>query len=701
MLRATMRSTFCLFAVGIGLLSSGLDASTTRAQTPSAARSNLRQGLKAYQSGRYAAAIPPLRKVTEAGTLNPRPYAALSLALLRTEKSQEAEQVVADGIDRLGSHPLLRLVRAEVLLQQGDFGKALSIYRALEPQATDTASAKGAGEAFLTPDLIRNRLGKVHQRIGTRAYAGGDTARAMRHLKVAREQVPGSAAVYSNLGVLHLKQGRAEKALEMAHAGLERADPQTKAFDRLLRVKASALRKTGDSKALAGVYEQLADRHPQDVQIQVAYAEALINAGSRKKSLQHFRTLLDRFPTERRVYEALINVYDRYKNTKGALKILRRMQENFPEDPEVLRRIAGRLEDLRRLSDARAAYDSVLTQTGDTLQVAEAVARTFEAQDSLPAAAVQYRIALRQPASPDALYRDLGRVLEKAGRWEAALVVYRRWEAHADVVPLVHQGRAFERLNRPDSAVAAYEAALSRGSDHPLPSARLSRLYSRRNRPEVAFERAVEALRRGLNGDVPLKKQPSGSPSPSIQGVPTAQKRRRRRTARRWQKSLTEAFALLTERYPRSRVMPVLEELLANHPNMGRLHLLVGRYHRRSGDLSQARHHLRRAAELMPRAPSVHLAMGRVATAQGDTTAALRSYRRAFDLDPSDSVASSALIRLHRKQGRLDTLIRRWRRRYETRPTDALRQSLLEALHKAGRYEEARQIGATEADSTS
>lgn len=696
-----MRSVFCLFAVGIGLLSSGLDVSTTRAQTPSAVRSNLWQGLKAYQSGRYAAAIPPLRKATEAGTLSPRAYAALSLALLRTENPREAEQVVTTGIDRLGTHPVLRLARAEVLMQQGASEKALSLYRALETQAVDTASAKEVGGAVLTPSLIQNRLGRAHQQLGTQAYASGDTARALRHLRAARQRVPGSAAVYSNLGVLHLKQGRAEKALEMTRTGLEHADPQAETFDRLLRIKASALQKTGDSKALAGVYEQLVDRHPQDVQIQVAYAQALVNGGSRKKGLRHFWTLLDRFPTERSVYEALISVYDRYENTKGALQVLRRMQKRFPKDPKVLRRIAGRLEELRRLGDARAAYDSVLTRTGDTLQVGRAIARTFEAQDSLSAAAVQYRRALRQPSAPEALYRDLGRVLEKAGQWKAALEVYRRWTTRADVTPLVHQGRVFERLSQPDSAVAAYERAVDQGTNHPLPHARLARLYSRRGRPGAAFEHAREALRQGLGGDVLLKDQSPSSSGPSVRGVLKAQQRRRRRTTERWRKSVTEAFALLTERYPRSRVTPVLEELLAAHPNAGRLHLLVGRYYRREGDPTRARRHLRQATKLMPREQSAHLAMGRAAVAQGDTTAALRSYRRAFALDPSASAVSSALIRLHREQGRLDALIRRWHRRYETSPTDALRQPLIEALHKAGRYRDARKIVEAAADSTS
>jgi Flp pilus assembly protein TadD len=68
----------------------------------------------------------------------------------------------------------------------------------------------------------------------------------------------------------------------------------------------------------------------------------------------------------------------------------------------------------------------------------------------------------------------------------------------------MHKGRMFERLGRPDSARAAYQTALDRGIDHPLPAARLASLHHRQNRPDDAFERAVDALRLGVSDDVPL-----------------------------------------------------------------------------------------------------------------------------------------------------------------------------------------------------
>jgi tetratricopeptide (TPR) repeat protein len=718
-----------LLAAGVALL--GLAPIAAVGQGASPAPPTLQQGLQAYQDGRYETAIPLLREAVAASPAQPRAHAALSLALLQTGQVDKARQAVVKGQRVAGPHPFLRLARAEVLMRQEAHGEALSIYRELRTQVSSSSAASSATR--LTPELLRRRTGQAHQQLGRQAYAQGDTARAQRHFETALDQAPEALSVYANLGVLHLKQGRPEHARTLAEQGLRRldqraggreADPSALPDEaraaltgRLLRLKASALQATGDAEAVAAVYERLADRRPQDVAVQIGYAQALISAGNRREGLKRFRALLDRFPGDRRVYDALIDLYDRYRNAEAALQVLRRMQTRFPEDPDVLRRIAERLEDLGRLDRAHAAYDSLLTRTGDTLQVAQARARLFEAQDSLAAAADQYRRALRQRLTSSSLPRDLGRVLEQAGRWTEALAVYRAWADRSDgPAPHMHQGRAHEHLGRTDSAAAAYRTALDRGSDHPLPAARLARMYYRKGNADAAFEQAVTALRQGLEGEVSLggassrstsrsaTGRPSGpggpadsvrtSDAPEVRagGVLTAQQRRRRRSARRWRRSVDRAFHLLTRHHSRSRIEPVLDTLLAEHPNAGRLHLLVGTYYEDEGALAAARRHLRRAATLTPRRPAGHRAMGRVAAAQGDTTSAIRAYKRALSADPEALGARQALIDLYRQQGRLDALIRRWRRRYDTRPTDALREALLEAYHKAGRYEAARTL---------
>jgi pentatricopeptide repeat protein len=662
-------------------------------------QSALRRGLTAYQEAQYDDAIPLLRTGVEAGTLRPRVYAALSLSLLRTDQPQEAERVVETGTGRLGATPILRLARAEVLVRQGRLSEALPIYEALEAKAASTAA--GDKDLGLTPSTLRNRIGRIHQKIGAQAFKEGDTTRARRRLEAARERIPDSAALYSNLGVLHLRQDRVNQALAMANQGLDQSPSKPSVTDQLLRLKASALQKKGKSDAVVPVYEQLAERHPNDVRIQIDHAQSLIDAREHEKGLKRFRHLLDRFPDDRRVYEALIDIYGRYKNTDGALRVLRRMQRQFPDDPEILRRIAERLEDLHRLTDARAAYDSVLTRTGDTLSVAQALGRTFEAQDSLAAAAAQYRRVRRQQPSSGAPYRDLGRVLEQRDRWEEVLDVYRQWEQQTrSAASSMHLGRAFEHRDELDGALTGYQNALSRGSSHPLPHARLAALYRQQDRPDSAFNHAVKALRLGVSGDMPL--QSSATDSSQVDSVTlTAQQRRRQRTAERWRTSTKAAFRLLTRRYPSQRVEPVLDDLLADHPNSGWLHLFVGRYYDTEGAAETARRHLRRATELMPHSSSPHLTMGRVAAAQGDTTTALRAYERALSVEPDTPSAYSALIRLYRARGRLDDLIRRWQRRYETRPSDQLHEALLEALHRAGRYDEARVLAASDSSSSS
>lgn len=657
------------------------------------------EGLQAYQDGRYEAAVPHLETALAADSLRPRVYAMLALSLSRTGRLGEAEAVLASGRQVVGGQPLLQMTRAELLRRKGHLAEALSVYQDLEKrQAQSRVSSGPMGPAFLS-----ERIGRVHRELGVEAHAAGDTARAQSHLRRALRKAP-SPGTYGDLGVLYLEQGRAHKALEMADSGLAEAPDTSEAAGRLLRLKASSLRRLGKTDPLADTYERLAALRPRDVEIQIGYGQALIRDGRQQAGIDHLRSLLGRFPSERRPYEALISLYDRYQNSERALQVLRQMRTRFPEDPEIVRRIADRLGALGRLGDAKATYDTLQTQTGNVAAAARARAEIYEAEGRYGRAAEEYRRALQEGPAQEPLFRDLGRAIEKDGRWLAALDIYERWVGQSrEPGPHVHRGRAFQHLGRLDSARLAYERALGREASHPLPAARLATLLWQEGRPDAAFDRAVEAIRLGLSGKPP-RQMPAGRVDTSAfdgEGVPSARQRRRQRASRWWRQSVDEAFAHLTRRYPRDRVDPALTKLQDAFPGAARLHLLLSRYYEDAGRSRAARRAASRAVELEPGVPETHRARARASVALGDTAAAISAYRRAFALDRTDRESVSALIDLREGQGRLETLIRRWRRRYGTRPSQPLREALIEALHKAGRYGEAQKIAqAAAADST-
>jgi len=263
--------------------------------------SSLREGLRAYQEGRYEAAVPHLEAALAADSLRPQAYATLALSLSQVGRPEEARAGLASGRRIAGEQPLLQMARAELLRQNGDLAEALSAYRELEKrQAGSKVSSGPMGPAFLS-----KRIGRVHRELGIEAHAAGDTARAQRHLRRALQEAP-SPGAYGDLGVLYLEQGRAQEALEMADSGLAEAPDTSEAAGRLLRLKVSALRRLEETAALADAYERLATLHPRDVEIQIGYGQALIQDGRQQAGIDHLRSLTSRFPEQRRPYEALI-----------------------------------------------------------------------------------------------------------------------------------------------------------------------------------------------------------------------------------------------------------------------------------------------------------------------------------------------------------------------------------------------------------
>jgi pentatricopeptide repeat protein len=696
-----LRPNFPACIIGAALLAlSLLDLALARpapAQRPTADSPALRQGLQAYQQGDFDRAIPLLRDALAADSLQPRAYIALSLSFLRTNRPERALATAEDGLRHFEDVLALRLAQAKAWVQQERYAQALKALERLETHLSNSPPSSSSGLGGPRLAQVQAQMGTLHRRLGQQRVAEGDTLQALDHFEHARHYLPDSAGVYNNLGVLYLQQERYDRALAVANAGLERADPKRAPYDRLFRLKASVLEQQGKRDALRSVYAQLAERHPNDVHIQLGYAQLLLSAGEHKRAMQQFSALLDRFPRERVVYNTLVNLYKRYGNLDNALNVLRRMQAHFPEDPEVLRRIAQLLEQQQRYADARATYDSLLALGGDTLRARRAIARTFEEEDSLSAAASRYQALLDDRSDDPDLLRALGQLYEENRQWSEAKRMYRRWAAVSEeAAPHIHLGRAFEVLNQPDSAFAAYQQAIQRDPTTPFPYARLALLYDERGQPNFSFDMALGALRTGL------EHTPSAShgQAPGVSRQKSRDEAQQAR-AKRHTQSIDTAFTHLTMHYEEARLQSAFGALLSEYSTSGRLHHLLGRYYRQAERLDRARRHLERAAQLTPETPAVHLELGRLHAAQGDTTQAITAYRRAMGLNASASAPYRALLRLHREQGRLDALITRWRDRYRVRPNATLREHLIEALHKAGHYDEARTIIDAAADSTS
>lgn len=109
---------------------------------------------------------------------------------------------------------------------------------------------------------------------------------------------------------------------------------------------------------------------------------------------------------------------------------------------------------------------------------------------------------------------------------------------------------------------------------------------------------------------------------------------------------------LHTEKVEKS--VQVLEDLLAQSPDYGAGHELLGDVLSFQGDYDQAIEHFRRALELSPDKMSVQMRLGMALERSGDSSSAVDLLESILDEYPQTSVARLALARIYFEAGRVD-----------------------------------------------
>jgi arylsulfatase A-like enzyme/Flp pilus assembly protein TadD len=118
-----------------------------------------------------------------------------------------------------------------------------------------------------------------------------------------------------------------------------------------------------------------------------------------------------------------------------------------------------------------------------------------------------------------------------------------------------------------------------------------------------------------------------------------------------------------------SRALPLLEGLVADHPEFAEAHNYLGVAYARTGRAEDAEREFARVVELDPSSASAENNLGSLALARGDGVGAIRHLERALELDPSSASASNGLGVARAQAGDLDGAIAAWRRAVELSPS--------------------------------
>ena len=649
------------------------------------------QGMKLYGEEEYERAIVEFERALSLDSLQLRAYVFLTSSYLNVKHPSRAEDIARSGLRWFPHNTDLQFLLAESLLPLQMLDDALAVYiRLLD------SIGKGDVKGFMNikTDYLKQRIGHIHLWKGEKASYENETMDAIRSYTNALNYIPDSLVVYHNLAYLYLQKEQWSNALEIVGSGMK-LYPNNQS---LLRMKAYAAYRLNDLTKLESAYEKLYVVDPRNIDDALTYAEILLQNQKVLEAYAMYETLLERHPRERKVYRALIDLYARQLNLRAKLEILKRKMEAFPYDLEILRRIAETNEYLGRWEDARAVYDTLLRETGDTLQIYMAKAQTFLEEYNLESAMMLYEsLYYIYPEDHELLYLS-GKLYEKLERWEEALDMYEKLTSLSeDPHSYQRMGWIYENLDQPELAMQSYQNALDAHTNHPLPYYRLSKLLTQRDGLDNrSYKLALKAVRTGFGEIKKIQEEKYGLLMGKASEVSIDRLGDSRVIAEQLDdlnEVTEEGFYYFIRKFSPEKVTPVIEELLFDYPGSTRLYYLAGTYYQMIGDVTNALQCFTESVEVNPEFRESHVALGKIYESKGDIQQSIISYERAISLDPEEADAYRALINLYRKNGNLDALCDRWLARYRSRSDNAvLREHLIEALHKAGRHKEAREI---------
>lgn len=646
----------------------------------------------ALQKKDYSTATRVLKSALAKDSTRQETYWLLASAYLLQNLPKSAAPIAQAGLRRFPKSTLMQWVTAEVYLQQQRTDEALALYQQVEAanQANLTNQSAEANPNVPVTQL-HNRLGQLYAQKGAAALQKNSPKVAVKYFLQAQPYLTPSPELYVSLAYAYLQADETASARNLATEGLRRFPKD----DKLLRLQAAASSRQDDSKGVLTAYERLYNQSPNDTEVAMTYAEALLSNHREAEAAQVFNHLMGAYPQKRAVYENILGVYDKWSDLAGKQPVLRRLQSQFPNDYTVWQRIAQTYEARQQWTQSRLVYDSLAQFTNQALEYRLAVAHTWERQDSLAAAALVYtQLATDFPKETGVLAR-LGWVQESLGYWEQAVKTYERWVALQtdEAAPVVRLAWVQEKQGKSVAALANYEKAILLGTSSPLAFLRKSEAQLTQGNTNEAYQLAEIALRKSLSaskkGQESLLSQLQGSQNVLTTSVDPSQAGQVQMN----ELVAEQAFTHFTQHFPFAQVAPVQDDLLKQYVGSGKLYYWAGTYQQKQGNATRAVELLTQAVGWQPNLREAQLALGQYYEQAQKTELAILAFERALAINPHESDAYEALIRLYRQQGKLNELCQRWLARYRTQSENTtLKSRLIEALHKAGDEATARQL---------
>jgi tetratricopeptide (TPR) repeat protein len=460
-----------------------------------------------------------------------------------------------------------------------------------------------------------------------RMYAlGGIPDKAMALVEPGLAQDPDDAELLTVRAVVQLQRGDTAAALRDA----ERAHGLAPENQNAVALLASLYAQGGQRDKAIAVVNEIIERHPLDVELNVVLADLYHAAGDARSAEAALRRAMQADPKALPGRLRLVRFLLLQKNADAAEALLREGVALTPEDPQVKLALVELLAGLRGAAAAEAEIQRMLVGKRDDDELRLVLAGFHERLEHLEQAAADYQAVIAHAGTRPAGLTARNRLAAMAMRRERLdeadrLVREVLAENPGDADALTLRGNLALARGQVDAAITDLRAVLR---DQPKAAAvarALARAHDRKGEGSLA-EETLRAALQANPGDAGLR---------------------------------LDLASLLAQSGRAALARPLLVALAREKPgDLGVLRALFA-VQQAEKDHAGAVATAQEIQRLAPRSSLGAYLAGQAASAQGDTAAALESYERALQLQPTATEPLAEIVKVLLQRRQIDAAAQR------------------------------------------
>jgi len=429
-------------------------------------------------SGKNDMAITVLQPLLKA---SPNAYSirlTLIQLLAAEERYSEAHDIIREGI-KIGTHPQLYHIEAELYLRQGKLKEAEMALRAMKKQAPDQAGpvlllsrmARQQGKMMEAEEILRTFLSRhpgalsVSNALGRMLVQQGRNREAIAIYEDISRRTGNHPEVLIALGLLYYQQKDYARAVATFRKVLTKS-PSNKARFYL----AASLEASGKNDEAAGIYRQIKRDTASYLEARLRLAAIELQAGRVRAAIVSLRKIIKAFPGAASAYTMLSAALLQQKKYRELLA-----QTEVPmglEKPPVqlMFNRAAAYEGLKQYGNAIALLKKLFTIEPDNPEALNFLGYIYAEQGAhLDEAEGLIRRALQRKPGNGYYLDSMAWVYFKRGDYGKALEFQHRAVRKIPDDPIMqeHLGDILWKAGKADAARRAWKKTLRLGHDNP------------------------------------------------------------------------------------------------------------------------------------------------------------------------------------------------------------------------------------------